>query len=311
MGKVLYEVRNWGEYNRALKNRYNITLWFNNEVRAAWFAEATGERGSPKVYSELAIQCCLTIRVLLHLPLRGCQGFLRSLTALLGKPALRVPDYTTLSRRGKGLKVVLAVLPKNEDVHLVVDSTGLKLYGEGEWKVRLHGKSKRRTWRKLHIGVDEATGDILVSALTTADVSDGEVLPEMLDEVDAPVTKVSGDGAYDQKKDYAAIAKLGAEALIPPRRGAHIWQHGNSSAPPLERDETLRRIRRIGRRCWKLESGYSRRCLAETAVSRYKRLFGDRLHARDFENQTTEAFLALRALNIMTTLGMPESYPVN
>ena len=311
MRKVQYKVVNWPEYNRALKNRYDVTLWFNDDVQAGWLAEPAGRRGAPKVYSDLAIQCCLTLRALFSLPLRGCQGFLCSIAAILGLEKLSVPDYTTLSRRGKTLEVNLAVAPKNGGVHLVVDSTGLKLYGEGEWKVRMHGKSKRRTWRKLHIGVDEANSDILVSAFTTADVSDGEALPEMLEKTDAPVTKVSGDGAYDQKKDYAAIAALGAQALIPPRRGAHIWQHGNSNAAPLERDEHLRRIRQVGRKRRKLESGYSRRCLAETAISRFKRLFGDRLHARDFDNQATEAFLGLRALNIMRALGMPDSYAVN
>ena len=200
---------------------------------------------------------------------------------------------------------------KNDGIHLVVDSTGLKIYGEGEWKVRIHGASRRRTWRKLHIGVDESTGDIVVSALSTADVSDGELLPEMLRSVDGPVTKVSGDGSYDHKKVYAAIAVLGAEALIPPRRRARIWHHGNSRDAPLERDKHLRRIRQVGRKRWKLESGYSRRSLAETAFSRFKRFFGDRLHARDFDNQATEAFLGLRALNIMTAVGMPHSYPVN
>ena len=311
MKKVRYKVRNWREYNKALKNRYSFTLWLNDEVRAGWIAEPTGRRGAPLVYSDMAIQSCLTIRVLLRLPLRGCEGILRSIASLLGLAKLPMPDYSTLSRRGKTLKVRLPLAPKKGGVHMVVDSTGLKLYGEGEWKVRIHGKSKRRTWRKLHIGVDEATGEILVSALTTADVSDGEALPEMLREVDAPVTKVSGDGAYDHREDYAAIAALGAEALIPPREGARIWRHGNSRNAPLERDRHLRRIREVGRRQWKLESGYSRRSLAETAFSRIKRFFGDRLRARDFENQATEAFLGVRALNIMTAAGMPQSYPVN
>lgn len=311
MEKVRYKVSNWAEYNRSLRNRYSFTLWFNDEVRSAWFAKPSGARGAPMVYSDLAIQCCLTMRVLLHLPLRGCQGFLRSLMALLGKPTLPIPDYSTLSRRGKALQVSLPAARKSGRLHLVVDSTGLKIYGEGEWKVRIHGASRRRTWRKLHIGVDEATGDILVSALTTADVSDGEVLPDMLDRVDAPVTKLRADGSYDQKKDYSAIAARGAEALIPPRRRARIWQHGNSSDAPLERDKHLRRIRQVGRRRWKLESGYSRISFAETAFSRFKRFFGGRLRARDFDNQATEAFLSVRALNIMTAVGMPDSYQVN
>lgn len=307
MGKVRYRVRNWPEYNRALQERYRLTLWINEETLSAWCAEPTGKRGAPFTYSPAAIQCCLTIRVLFRLNLRGCVGFLRSVLASLG---LSIPDYSTLSRRGKGLEVKLPVAAKEGSLHLVVDSSGLKIYGEGEWKVRVHGQSKRRTWRKLHIGVDEASSEVLTAAVTTADVSDGEVLPAMLEEVKVPLAKVGGDGAYDRKDAYQAIASRGAEAVVPPRHNARIWQHGNCAGPPLERDEHLRRIREVGRKEWKRARGYFRRSLAETAFSRVKRCFGDRLRSRTFENQATEAFLGLRALNLMTALGMPDSYPV-
>jgi transposase len=310
MGKVRYKVRNWREYNKALKDRYCITLWISEEEAAVWWAEATGTRGAPRTYSDAAIECCLTIRVLLRLPLRGSEGFLRSVLPLLDLPELAVPDYSTLSRRGKYLEVKLPVAPKEKGVHLVVDSTGMKIYGEGEWKVRLHGVGKRRTWRKVHIGLDEGSGEILAAAVTTADVSDGEVLPGMLREVDLPVAKVIGDGAYDRREDYDAIASLGAQAVIPARRGARIWRHGKCRGAPHVRDEHIRRIRAVGRKRWKRESGYSRRSLAETAFSRTKRLFGDRLRSRLFENQAVEAFLGLRALNIMTALGMPVSVAI-
>ena len=307
MKKVRYKVRNWRDYNKALKDRYRVTMWIREEDAAAWWGEATGKRGAPPVYSETAIRCCLTVGVLLRLPLRGCEGFMRSIIQLFGMSEAAVPDYSTLSRRGRHLKVELPHTPKGGGVHLVVDSSGLKIYGEGEWKVRMHGWCKRRTWRKIHIGIDEATGEVLAVAFTAADVSDGEMLPMLLQQLDSPVTKVSGDGAYDQREAYDAIAALGAKAIIPPRRGARFWQHRSRSTPPHIRDKHLMRIKQVGRKRWKKESGYFRRSLAETAFSRVKRLYGDRLRARTFANQATEARLMLRALNVMTSLGMPDS----
>lgn len=306
MGKVRYKVRNWPEYNQALKNRYRLELWLSDDVIDAWYAEPTGRRGSQPVYSDTAIMFCLTIRALFHLPLRGCEGFAASILKPFSLPA---PDYTTLCRRARELEVRLPVSVGNGSVHIVVDSTGMKIYGEGEWKVRMHGISKRRTWRKLHIGVDESSGEILVAAVTTAGVGDGQMLPCMLEEVEVPIRKVGGDGAYDTKDNYRAVSKMGAEALFMPREDARLW--GGDGGLPHERDRHVKRIGEIGRSAWRLESGYSRRSLAETAVSRLKGIFGDRLKSRDFDNQAVEAFLMTRALNIMTGMGMPNSYPVN
>lgn len=220
MGKAKYKVRNWSEYNNALKERYNITLWINDETQKVWYAEPTGKRGAQPVYSDVAIESCLTIRTLLRLPLRGCEGFLRSILTPL---ELDIPDYSTLSRRGRKLEMGLRVSKKQTSVHIVVDSSGMKIYGEGEWKARMHGVSKRRTWRKVHIAVDEATGEILVGAITTVDVSDGEMLAEMLEEIDAPISAVSADGAYDRKNDYDAINSVGAQALMLPQGAEHAF----------------------------------------------------------------------------------------
>jgi len=310
MAKVHYRVRNWPEYNRALVNRYRLEVWLSDEVERGWYAQPVGDRGRPQVYSDLALTFCLTIRALLDLPLRGCQGLLESVFSRLDL-GLAVPDYTVMCRRARTLKVRLPVRRRGEPVHLVVDSSGLKVYGEGEWKVRAHGWSKRRTWRKLHLGVDEATQEVLVARVTEAGVADSRMLVELLPEADAPLSRVGGDGAYDREEAWAAIAERQAEALIPPRRNARIWRHGNRDGPRLQRDEHLRRIRQVGRRRWKLESGYSRRSLAETTFGRLKGIFGDRLRSRVFGNQATEGLLKVRALNVMTGLGMPDSYPVN
>lgn len=191
--------------------------------------------------------------------------------------------------------------------HVVVDSTGVKVYGEGEWKTRQHGWSKRRTWRKLHLGVDEATGEILVAVTSTNDVSDGQVLPDLLDGIEDEIEQVSADGAYDKRNCYDTIARRQAKAAIPPRKGAKIWRHGNSKSDRHNRDQNLRRIRKVGRKRWKCESGYHRRSIAETTMFRFKVIFGGKLRSRKFDNQAVELFLQCAALNRMIQLAKPVS----
>jgi hypothetical protein len=198
------------------------------------------------------------------------------------------------------------VAGKNEPVHLVVGSTGLKIFGEGEWKVRQHGYSKRRTWRKLHLAVDAHSQEIAAAEATDNDVHDSAMLEPLLAQILEPIAIVAADGAYDQRVCYSLLHKRQVRALIPPRKNARIWQHGNSRAQRLSRDEALRRIRKIGRKGWKKESGYHQRSLAETAMFRTKQIFG--LASRDPEIQRIEALLRCRALNIMTRLDMPKSY---
>jgi IS5 family transposase len=279
-GKATYRLRNWREYNAALIQRGSLTLWVSEEVLGTWHDDAcTGKRGAPRTYSDSAILCMAWLSAVYRLALRTTQGLLSSVLKLL-KVALPVPDYTTLCRRRQKLAMSLPRRAKDEPLHVVVDATGVKVYGEGEWKVRCHGWSKRRTWRKLHVGIDAATGEIVAAAVTTNDFSDGQLLPELLDQIDADIAQVSGDGAYDTHAGYTAISARQAQAAIPPRRGARIWRHGNSNDPPLTRDENLRSIRRTGRAVWKRAIGYHRRNKAETAIFRIKTLFGDRVRAR-------------------------------
>src|SRR3989441_3740319 len=307
--KTQYRIRNWREYNAALVNRGSLTLWVDEEALRAWRYTGPKQRGAQYVYTDAAIKCVLTLRAVYHLALRATQGLARSVLALL-EVALPVPSYSTLSRRAAEVVVALGALPRSGPLHLVVDSSGFKVYGEGEWKVRLHGWSKRRTWRKLHLAVDEATGEIVAAVASTAGVSDDDALPDLLAGVPGAIGQVSADGAYDKRRCYETIEERGAKAAIPPRRDAKIWHHGNCAAPPQQRDENLRAIRRHGRRRWKQESGYHRRSLAETAFFRFKTLFGPALHARQFPQQATELFLKAAALNRMTHLGMPDSYRI-
>ncbi|HXG68807.1 MAG TPA: IS5 family transposase [Blastocatellia bacterium] len=306
--KRTYRLRNWQQYNKALVQRGSLTLWVSDDILAVWRNhEKSGKRGKPRSYTDTAILCMATIEEVYHLPLRATEGLLLSIVTLLGVE-LPVPDYTTLCRRRQTLDVVLPRRHRGEPLHRVVDSTGVKVFGEGEWKVRQHGYSKRRTWRNLHIGADEASGEIVAAAVTTNDFLDSQVLADLLEQVEGEVKQVSGDGSYDKRNCYEAIRGRGAKAAIPPRRDAKIWQHGNSKSERLIRDENLRRIRQVGRRRWKEEVGYHRRSLAETQMFRLKMIFGERVRARQFAGQATQVLVRCAALNQMAHLGMPDSY---
>jgi hypothetical protein len=305
--KTQYRVRNWAKYNAALINRGNLTIWVDEEALQAWQYSGSTQRGAQYIYAEAAIQCVLTLRAVYHLALRATQGFAESIFTLL-QVSLPVPTYSTLSRRGVRSEVELAPVSSTTPMHLVLDSSGFKVYGEGEWKVRQHGWSKRRTWRKLHLGVDEATGEIVAAVASEAGVTDDDVVPDLVEQVERPIAQVSADGAYDKRKCYEALEKTGAKVTIPPRRDAKIWQHANCEGEPWQRDENLRAIRRGGRKRWKQEAGYHRRSLAETAIFRLKTIFGAGVQSRNFGQQATELLLRARALNRMTQLGMPESY---
>lgn len=308
--KPAYRIRNWAEYDTSLRRRGSLTLWISQELLENWtMKEKTGGRGASPTYTDAAIETLAVLKYLFRQASRQAEGLLVSIFELM-QVTLPVPDHTTLSRRLAKLEVRLPVKPRRAARHIVCDSTGVKVYGEGEWKVRQHGYSKRRTWRKLHLSVDEETREIIVAGGSTNSVSDGEMLPVMLAEVGDEVCQVSADGIYDQRKCYEAINRLSARAAIPPRRGARIWQHGNTKAERLARDENLRSIRKQGRKGWKQECGYHRRSLAETAVFRYKITFGDKLHSRKVENQFNEMFIKCAALNRMAHLGMPQSYKV-
>lgn len=306
--KTPYRVRNWPEYNKALVQRGSLTLWITPEVIGSWNErEHTGTPGRPKVYSDTAIEAALVLRAIYRLALRQTQGLMQSIVELLGVEA-DVMDYTTLSRRSRSLDVRIPTFGVGEGLHVLVDASGIKVYGEGEWKVRQHGSGYRRTWRKLHIGIDGETQQVVAALVTTPDWSDGEILPELLDQIDAPISEVKTDGAYDTHACYDAIGARGAKAVIPPRRTAVIWQHGNSAAPPLDRDEHLRAIRARGRKAWKQESGYHERSLVETAFSRIKRMFGDGVRGRTLDAQHCELILRCAVMNRWTSLGMPDSY---
>lgn len=308
--KPLYRVKNWNEYEKALVQRGSITFWLTDNFEKNWRYTGEKQRGSQFDYSDKAIEIMLTVKEVFHLTNRQTEGFIRSLFALM-KIALPVPDHSTLSKRGRGLKVNL---PKkaNPCLHIVMDSTGLKIYGEGEWKVRQHGVSKRRTWRKLHVGVNPQDGEFQAVLLTENSVSDDNAVAGLLVQIEQELDEFAADGAYDKRKVYDTLNahSPGVNILIPPRKNARIWKHGNTKAEPLKRDENLRSIRKHGRKAWKKQSGYHIRSLAETAMFRFKTIFGNELSARLIETQTTQALIRCAALNKMTHSGMPQAYKV-
>ncbi len=299
-----HRVTNWAEYDAALRQRGSLTVWFTEEAIAAWRAEPRTTPGGQPHYSALAILTALTLRAVFRLALRQTEGLIGSILRLLGLD-LAVPDHTTLSRRAESLPAP-RLRPASESMHLLVDSTGLKLGGPGEWLVEKHGR-RRRSWRKLHLGVDAGTGRIEAVELTTNDVDDGSQVGPLLDQVTGPIDSFIGDGAYDRDDVYDAVAERHPEAavVVPPRRNAVPSEVAETA--PTQRDRHLQLMAERGRMGWQKASGYNRRALAEAAISRYKRVIGDALHARTDGRQATEVAIAVQALNRMLELGRPES----
>ena len=296
----------WRTYDRSLVAGGDINFWFDKEIlkHETWYADplgAMGKRGAPFTYSHEAIEALNVVRFRFGLTLRSTVGFARSMAKLFGSE-VTVPSHTTISRRLSTLEIKIGARSYDEPIHVVVDGTGLKVYGEGEWKVRQHGVGKRRTWRKLQLAVNEANDDVLFAVFTDVSCADGDALGELLDGVDAEIRQLTGDGAFDRADCYRHGERAGArEIAFPPRRGAKISRHGNRKSPRLKRDEAIRGVRRHGRNGWKKRVGYHRRSIAETAMFRFKTLLGGELRFRDFERQAVEAFVKCKILNRMKT----------
>lgn len=310
--KDKYRIRNWREYNQSLVNRGSITFWFDEQAISKWYSkERTDKPGRPDTYSDDAIRCGLLIKAVFRRSLRALQGFLKSIIEMLSLD-LTCPHYSVFSRRAKGLQIPLRRLAKSgEKLNVVFDSTGVKVFGEGEWKVRQHGYSKRRTWRKVHVGMCAESGQVVVSAMTSNNVNDDEAMIHMMGALEGiPLGDVLGDGAYDSTDCRAAVHDLGGKPVIPPDRNAK--EQKQARIPALEeRDKAIRRIQELGsegRSLWKKEVAYHRRSRVETLMFRYKTILGDRLSSRKECTQATEVSIKLDVLNRMIELGMPKSY---
>jgi len=302
-----HKVLNWRAYDASLRQRGSLTVWFTDDAIQAWRAEPRTTQGGQRWYSPLAILTSLTLRAVFHLALRQTEGLIGSVIDLLGL-ALAVPDHTTLCRRAETLEVPRPRPRRNsEPLHLLVDSTGLKLCGAGEWLVEKHGTKTRRSWRKLHIGLDADTGQIVAAALTTKDVDDGAEVGALLDQVWGPVASFTADGAYDQEGVSATVAERhpAAAIIVPPRSTAVPSETAETA--PTQRDGHLHSIAEHGRAAWQKASGYTKRAWAEAAIGRFKQVIGDGLRSHTDEHRATEVDVAVHALNRMLELGRPIS----
>jgi len=303
--KTKYRVTNWAEYERGLIQRGNVTIWLSPEAMNSWKPAPNEKRGGQLKYSELAIETALTLRLVFHLPLRQTEGFLSSLLKLMDVD-LVAPDHTTLSRRSQGIDVALRRVPADEPIHLVIDSTGLSIVGEGEWAAAKHGGKGKRGWKKLHLGVD-GCGVIVAHLLTDGHDDDAAQFGELLDAVEGDVTGIVADAAYDTVAVYDAASARGAKVIVPPTRTAAVSRRGPRSTA---RDRTIKRVAEVGRRQWKKESGYHQQGTVENAFFRYKTILGDRLRARSWNAQMAEALTGCNVLNRMLDLGRPESVAI-
>ena len=303
-----YRTKNWPAYNKALKDRGSLSIWFNSEI--TWKAAPSGKRGRQPRYSEPAIQACLTLKVLFGMPLRQATGFVESLLKLVDLD-WEVPNFSTLCRRQKTLSVALPYQGSKGALNLLIDSTGIKAEGEGEgeWNARKHGGAKRRLWRKIHIGIDEETLEIRAVEVTSSNMGDSPMLPNLLDQIapDQKIGSVTADGAYDTRKCHDAIAARNARAVIPPRKNAKLWKPDTLGA--RARNEAVQSSKDLGRAQWHRLTGYHRRSRVETKMHCLK-LMGQRLVARGFDRQVAEVQIRAAILNCFTALGIPRTVPV-
>ncbi|HAS8246700.1 TPA: IS5 family transposase [Vibrio vulnificus] len=302
MTKPRYKTTNWKHYNQALINRGSLTFWIDEEAIQLWKQIKQRNRGRPRLFSDLAITTALMVKRVFSMPLRGLQGFINSIFKLAELP-LSCPHYSCISKLAKTVNVAFKTKTKGTIQHLAIDSTGLKVYGEGEWKVKKHGTDgKRRVWRKLNLAVDTSTHEIVAAELSLSNVTDAEVLPNLLKQTRRRIIEISGDGAYDTRDCYEAIRFKRAVPLIPPREGAAFWESGH----PRKLAVGCQKLYGSNNQ-WKKRYGYHKRSLSETAMYRVKQLFGGRLSLRTYNAQVGETYAMIKALNKLTGLGMPET----
>lgn len=303
-----YKVRNWSQYNESLKKRGSLSIWVSEDAIEKWKSQRDPHFiGAPQQYSDDAILCLMTLKVVYGLPYRQLVGFALSIFLLM-KAALKVPHFTTVAARARHLGKHFKRLSKKSPKDLVLDSSGFKIYGEGEWKVRQHGKQKRRRWKKFHIGVCPKTHEIIVAEVTELEIADCEVGPKLLRKAPRSVERSIGDGAYDTWDCYKEAYEKGQKLIVPPREGAVLNQENEPWKKA--RNDAINEIIGLGNnedaiRLWKRLVGYHERSIVETAFSRFKGVFGSNLFSRSVDNQEVELNLKAYVMNTMTRLGMP------
>ena len=305
MGKSKHRITNWSQYNKALVNRGSLTFWIDDQAISHWSCtEHHGGRGRGFQYSDTAIETSLMLKGLFNLPLRALEGFTNSVFTMMNVP-LTSPGYSCISKRANTLEIKYRNPSRGPIAHLVVDATGLKVYGEGEWKTRKHGTEKRRTWRKLHLAVDAATHEVISAEVSLVSVADNEVLPTLLNSLRRKIKQVSADGAYDTKACHKLLKHKGCKPTIPPRKNAGYWEEGHA------RNEAVAALKKDELKQWKNDNDYHQRSLSETAMYRYKQLISPKLSLRDYNGQVGEALAGVKVMNKVIGLGMPIRQSVN
>ena len=312
--RARYRITNWPTYEAGLRRRGDLTLWMDEAALDGWAAPRRSSPGGQPLYSDLAIELVLALRLVFHLALRQAEAFRRSVLRLLGL-ALSIPDHSTLSRRGRVFARRQPRVQANTDpIHLVLDSTGLELFGQGEWDAEKHGRL-RRQWRKLHLAVDAGTGEIAAHVLTDGHADDDAAqVPGLLGQAEGVIASVTADGAYDGEPTYAAAAARQRHPLpdvvIPPRSSAVPSSGEADSKGQSPRDRHIQLMAERGRMGWQKATGYGRRNQAETAMARYKHLIGPKLRARSLLAQQGEVAIAVAVLNKMIRTAKPVSVRV-
>ncbi|OOE43451.1 IS5 family transposase [Salinivibrio kushneri] len=291
MSKAKYKISNWKQYNQALINRGSITFWVDDAAIQGWHCKKHhGKRGRGFTFTDGAIETALMVKGIFKLPLRALQGFLDSIFSLMDVP-LKSPSYSCISKRAKTVEVNYRLPSRGPVAHVVIDATGLKVFGEGEWKMRKHGKEKRRVWRKLHLAIDDSTHEVISAVVSLASVGDNEALPTLLNPLRRKIAQVSADGAYDTKACYQVLKKKGIKPTIPPRSNAGYWEDGHP------RNAAVSALKSGNLEDWKQEEGYHQRSLSETGMSRYKTLISPELTLRNYDAQVGEAFVSIQNVN--------------
>jgi Transposase DDE domain len=296
------KITHWRSYNQSLVKWGSLTLWIDETVADNWLCcTHHGGRGRGFKFSELAIETSLMLKVMFTLPLRALEGLINSLFRLTGIwPAS--PDYSSISRLAKQVKIAYRPPSKGNISHLVIDATGIKFFGAGEWRQKCYGLERRRSWRKLHIAVDAASHEIVAAVASLSSVSDSEVLPTLLKPLRRQSAQVSVDGGYDTRDCYQVIRSKGSKPVIPPRKTATLWEQGHP------RNEAVIALREGRLPEWRKVSNYHQRSIVETSFSRYKHL--PDLSLRDYNAQVGEMLAGVKLLNKLTALGMPVRQPI-
>lgn len=310
MSKKRYKVINWKDYNTALKNRGSITFWLSDDSLSAWYNEAlSGKLGRTDTYSDDSIACALKIRSFFHLPLRATQGFIDPIFALT-KSGLKCADYSTLSRRCGDLQIQLNRLPSSSHLDVIIDGSGIKYYGAGEWHKSKFKNAPRRCWKKLYIAIDPVTHDTVSFTYTKQYSSEHEQLPKLLEQIPNSINSVIADGGFESYFCYKAIDDRGAKAIIPPRANASLIYKGDGKKPPPQRQRYVQAITQIGRKQWTKDVGYHKRSIVENQFFRIKKMFGERIRSKLDKNQVSEIALILQSINQFNSIGKPISIPV-